>query len=504
MAGGPDRIGERELSSGPLRQRWFLFAGAFATAAALGLVRLVTDGWRPLDVLLAGSLIAAGVFAVRFQATVQELEAGRRTEAEGFARIVRGLSRSVSPESIVEAIVEELGHVVAADHVVVVRRARTGRGLEATLVSRRPGVPNATTLIPTAGLDRIVADATDERGSHGRVASEPVLVRRIEQAWPSPRGLSPDHSSALVSPERTDTAVVASGRQAISAPTAVVAAEASRSESMAPVAAARTPGDRPNRPAPLAEPDDRPGRARFDRHAARSAADELGRRAASVYGLPHTLAEPLVAGDLVVGALVLSRRTDDRWPAAVRRLLAAAAVEASVALERAYSHREAETAATTDALTGLPNRRYFDEFCGLLARRRRADDAVGVLMVDIDRFKVLNDRHGHVVGDEALRAVAAAISGTIREVDVPARFGGEEFVVLLRNPSPAIARDVAERVRAAVERLDLADRGIPRLTVSVGVAVASRSDEPIREIVDAADAALYRAKRGGRNRVAFA
>src|SRR5207248_1721651 len=83
----------------------------------------------------------------------------------------------------------------------------------------------------------------------------------------------------------------------------------------------------------------------------------------------------------------------------------AAAVEASAALSRAYSHRQAETLASTDGLTGLPNRRYFDEFCGLLARRRRADDAVGALMIDIDRFKVLNDRFGHAVGDEVLRAV---------------------------------------------------------------------------------------------------
>ena len=132
----------------------------------------------------------------------------------------------------------------------------------------------------------------------------------------------------------------------------------------------------------------------------------------------------------------MSRRVADAWPAATRRILGGAALEASAALARAYSHRAAEARASTDALTGLPNRRYFDEFCGLLARRRRAEDAVGVLMVDIDHFKKLNDSYGHDTGDQVLRAVGGAIMAAVREDDVPARYGGEEFVVLLRNPEP--------------------------------------------------------------------
>ncbi len=178
-------------------------------------------------------------------------------------------------------------------------------------------------------------------------------------------------------------------------------------------------------------------------------------RTRQVYGLTDTLAAPLTVDERIVGAIVLSHRTARSWSDTDRRLLVGAAGEASSALSRAYSLRAAEAQASTDALTGLPNRRYFDEFCGLLARRRRSGDAVGVLMIDIDKFKVLNDTYGHATGDEVLRAVGGAIVAAVREDDVPARYGGEEFVVLLRNPSPEIALEVGERVRAAVGALDL-------------------------------------------------
>ena len=233
-------------------------------------------------------------------------------------------------------------------------------------------------------------------------------------------------------------------------------------------------------------------------------ADRIAARVQRMYGLRRTLAAPLTSDDGVVGAIVLSHRTGDAWSATTRRLLTGAADEASAALARAYSHRAAEARAATDALTGLPNRRYFDEFCGLLARRRRSDDAVGVLMVDIDKFKVLNDTYGHATGDEVLRAVAGAIVAAVREDDVPARFGGEEFVVLLRNPGMDVAVEVGERVRMAVAALDLSRHGVPGVSVSVGVAVSNHADQPIEDLIGQADQALYRAKRAGRDRVVAA
>jgi len=212
----------------------------------------------------------------------------------------------------------------------------------------------------------------------------------------------------------------------------------------------------------------------------------------------------LTTPDGVIGAIVLSRRVGTTWSESTRRILAGAAVEASAALARAYSHRDAEVRASTDALTGLPNRRYFDEFVGLLAQRRRAGDAVGILMVDIDRFKALNDAHGHATGDAVLRAVGGAIVGAVREDDVPARFGGEEFVVLLRNPGTGVAVEVGERIRAAVRGLDLGRLGVPEVSVSVGVAVAAGPDDAVATLIETADRALYRAKRAGRDRVVAA
>ena len=182
-------------------------------------------------------------------------------------------------------------------------------------------------------------------------------------------------------------------------------------------------------------------------------------------------------------------------------LVPASAAASAAALERADSFRAAEASAATDPLTGLPNRRYFDEFSSLLAERRRSGDAVAVLMIDIDRFKGLNDTYGHATGDLVLRSVATAITAAVRDQDVPARIGGEEFAVLLRNPGPDVAVEIGERVRQAVRDLDLHSVGVPGVSVSVGVANANSPDEPIRELLDRADQALLRAKRAGRNRV---
>jgi diguanylate cyclase (GGDEF)-like protein len=457
-----------------IRRSWFVFAGSFFLLGLIAVLRLGVEA-RRMDWFMAGLIVVVGLAAVRHRLAVQALEVGRRVEAESFARILKGLSRSISPDAIMAAIVEEIGTGTGADHIVVVRRRPDARVLEATLVNARTGGPSSSTLFPISDLedppDLPEADAREPVAIPIEVGATPVLVASGGRAGPPVT--DPDRDRVSASDERAET-----GR-----PDRAGAGGAAGAAG----AAVDLLWSRPRASDP-----------------ALLVAERIAKRARSVYGLTHTLTAPLTTDAGVIGSIVVSRRTAEPWPASAQRILAGAAVEASAALSRAYSHREAEARASTDSLTGLPNRRYFDEFCALLARRRRAEDAIGILMVDIDRFKLLNDAHGHAVGDEVLRAVAAAIAAAVREDDVPARFGGEEFAVLLRNPSRDEAVEVGERVREAVSALELSRFGVAAVSVSVGVAVASIPDQPIAEIIEQADRALYDAKRSGRDRVVAA
>jgi len=448
-----------------IRRSWLVFAGAFFSLGLLSVIRLFANGVHPLDAAMTLLLVVVGFAAIRHRLAVQELETGRRAEAESFARILQGLSRSISPDAILPAIVEELGSGTGADHIVIVRRRPDARVLEATLVNARTGGSTSSTLFPISDLEDPPAESGTER--------EPVAVPIVDEnaGMPSVARVAPPIGIPVIAPIRDEAPGAAVHRSGRRSPDGVPAPE------LDPAGQDRSPD------------------------AALLVAERIARRARTIFGLHNTLAAPLTAEGRQIGALVISRRTAAAWPPPAQRILTGAAVEASAALSRAYSHREAEARASTDALTGLPNRRYFDEFCALLAKRRRAEDSVGVLMIDIDRFKRLNDAHGHQVGDEVLRAVAAAIAGAVREDDVPARYGGEEFAVLLRNPTLEVAVDVGERVREAVGALDLARFGVPAVSVSVGAAVAEDADEPIVHVVEQADRALYLAKRRGRDQV---
>jgi two-component system, cell cycle response regulator len=163
--------------------------------------------------------------------------------------------------------------------------------------------------------------------------------------------------------------------------------------------------------------------------------------------------------------------------------------------------------ARTDRLTGAGNRLRFDEDLTMAATRaRRYGRGYAVAMIDIDHFKVYNDTWGHAAGDEALQAVATAMATQIRDGDGLYRYGGEEFVVLLQEADAAGAAVLGERLRDAVERLGLPAPG-PSATVTVSVGVAAwtpGSAEATTDVVSRADAALYRAKAEGRNRLAVA
>ena len=234
-------------------------------------------------------------------------------------------------------------------------------------------------------------------------------------------------------------------------------------------------------------------------------ATEIARRLSGSYALPHTLALPLVSQGRVLGALIGSRRQDRDWTPADRELLTWAAAELSAALARAFAFEVAENQAYVDALTGLPNRRYLEELLDTVIPRRRTGDRLGILMIDLDHFKHLNDRFGHATGDRVLRAVAETISAAVRLEDTPARYGGEEFVVVLRRATSEQAAAVAERIRSDIESIPPADMSLTeRVTVSIGVAVAAAESSDVRALIETADDALYRAKKQGRNRVVLA
>lgn len=162
--------------------------------------------------------------------------------------------------------------------------------------------------------------------------------------------------------------------------------------------------------------------------------------------------------------------------------------------------------AATDSLTGLFNRRYFERrLKEESAHARRHKKPFSIVIVDLDHFKLVNDTYGHEDGDRVLEHVAETIVGALREDDVACRFGGEEFVLLLRSTTAAAARVVANRLRKTLsdKRIPLGAKGeMKQITFSAGVAAADdRNDFDVDDIVARADQALYRAKRGGRNRV---
>ena len=169
--------------------------------------------------------------------------------------------------------------------------------------------------------------------------------------------------------------------------------------------------------------------------------------------------------------------------------------------------RELQRQATVDALTGLPNRRAFDDALQrTMETAGRSAHAVGLLLIDIDHFKRINDTLGHAQGDAVLREVARRVSSTLRHAEQAARIGGEEFAAILTDPDDASLRDVAERVRESVRAQPVSTaRGPRQVTVSVGAArLTAPGPDELRRLFHDADEALYAAKRDGRDRVMLA
>ncbi|HEY2318228.1 MAG TPA: GGDEF domain-containing protein [Solirubrobacteraceae bacterium] len=208
--------------------------------------------------------------------------------------------------------------------------------------------------------------------------------------------------------------------------------------------------------------------------------------------------EPLVSGSEIIGCLLVARagRISDRERAALRD----SARRAAPILASQRELAKAEERAVTDALTGLPNRRAAEEMIRrMVAQAGRSLSPLGVVLLDLDRFRVINDLHGHSHGDRALAAVGRLLPATIRASDFAARFGGEAFLLLLPETDRRGAIELAEKIRRQIERTELVQTG--PITASFGVAGLPEDAVDPDELVRKADRALYMAKAQGRNRV---
>lgn len=203
------------------------------------------------------------------------------------------------------------------------------------------------------------------------------------------------------------------------------------------------------------------------------------------------------------GVLALESGSNGAYSELDAKLLAAIAAIAAGALTRARMYQEMERLATIDGLTQVPNHRHFQTLLNQqidVATRYRHN--IGLLLFDIDHFKVFNDTYGHAVGDLVLKEVARTVQGAIRASDVLARYGGEEFVVLIPQTDDSGAMQSGERVRSAVENMKVVHEGKTlHVTISVGVCLFPDLAAVKQDFIDGADKAMYYSKKTGRNRV---
>ncbi len=231
-------------------------------------------------------------------------------------------------------------------------------------------------------------------------------------------------------------------------------------------------------------------------------------KSARLLGIRSVLCVPVMMDGEIAALIYVYKRDPASRPFDQHDVQLAVAIshQAALTIQRAHLLKKAqllEQLAMTDSLTGLHNRRQFLELAALeFQRARRYRHPLSVLMLDIDGFKQVNDTYGHAVGDQILQIVSTRCRKSLRDIDLLGRYGGDEFVVLLPEDDLNGARNAAERLCRYVAATSVdTDRGLLNITLSLGAAALAEGDADVASLLNRADAALYRAKNAGRNRV---
>jgi diguanylate cyclase (GGDEF)-like protein len=211
---------------------------------------------------------------------------------------------------------------------------------------------------------------------------------------------------------------------------------------------------------------------------------------------------PIRFNDKSVGVLAVAHRAEVAFEIEQASLFSLISNNVSLIVEKLVILEELESLATTDSLTGLYNTRYFYKILeSEVTRTERYGLPFSLILFDIDNFKAINDNFGHQAGDAALQIVARALTDSSRRTDTVARYGGEEFIVLMPNTPKSEAEHLALRLKEAVEKAEYPGLGRAPITLSGGVAACPRDASTATELLNAADMAMYRAKRTGKNKV---